>query len=129
MSILRPNHPKTELSINCKTEMITTTELLDFLCKAQKLSFLATFRQTDEGYEITLRTDLNGDSHWSDTIVFITNEGKSNWDSGGDYDFYTMDNILDEMLVKQQEKEIKEQKRKELIARLTDEEKDLLGVK
>ena len=128
MSILRPNHPKTELSINCKTEMITTTELLNFLCKAQKLSSLTTFRQTDEGYEITLRTVLNGDSHWSDTIVFITNEGKSNWDSGGDYDFYTMDNILNEMLEEERQKEIKVQKRKELIESLTPEQRELLGV-
>ena len=108
--------------------MITATELLDFLCKAQKLSFLATFRQTDEGYEITLRTDLNGDSHWSDTIVFITNEGESNWDSGGDYDFYTMDSILDEILEEQRQNEIKKQKRKELIESLTPEQRELLGV-
>jgi hypothetical protein len=110
--------------------MITTTELLDFLCKAQKLSIRdVTFRQTDEGYKITLRNDWHDDGKWSNNTVFIDNEGRSDWKSGGDYDFCTMDSILDEMLVKQQEKEIKAQKRKELIARLTDEEKDLLGVK
>lgn len=110
--------------------MITTTELLDFLCKAQKLSILdVTFRQTDEGYKITLRNDWYDDGKWSNYTVFIDNEGRSDWNSGGDYDFCTMDSILDEMLVKQQEKEIKARKRQELIARLTDEEKDLLGVK
>jgi hypothetical protein len=60
--------------------------------------------------------------------VFIDNEGESSWNNGGDYDFYTMDNILDEMLVKQQEKEIKAQKRKELIETLTPEQRELLGV-
>ena len=106
--------------------MIETTELLNFLCKAQKLSILdVTFTQTDKGYEITLRTVLNGDSHW---FIFITNEGESNWDSGGDYDFYTMDNILNEILEEQKQKEIKAQKRKELLARLTDEEKELLNL-
>ena len=110
-------------------EMITTTELLDFLCKAQKLSILdVTFTQTDEGYKITLRDDWYGDGKWSNKTVFIDNEGNSTWEKG-DYDFCTMDSILDEMLVKQQEKEIKARKRQELIARLTDEEKDLLGVK
>lgn len=108
--------------------MITTTELLDFLCKAQKLSSLTTFRQTDEGYKITLRNDWYDDGGWSDTIVFITNEGESNWDSGGDYDFYTMDRVLDDELEEQTQKEIKEQKRKELLARLTDEEKELLNL-
>ena len=108
--------------------MITTTELLDFLCKAQKLSILdVTFRQTDEGYKITLRNDWYDDGKWSNHTVFIDNEERSDWKR--DYDFYTMDSILDEMLVKQREKEIKAQKRQELIARLTDEEKELLGVK
>jgi len=108
--------------------MITTTELLNFLTKAQKVSPCgATFRQTDEGYTITLSDDWYDSNEWSNKTVFITNEGESTWDKG-DYEFYTMNSILDEMLQKQLEKEIKAQKRKELIARLTDEEKDLLGV-
>lgn len=42
-------------------EMITTTELLDFLCKAQKLRiFDVTFTQNDEGYYIILRDDWYG---------------------------------------------------------------------
>ena len=110
--------------------MITATELLDFLCKAQKLSILdITFRQTDEGYTITLRDDWYDDNKWYNKTVFFDNEGQSNWDTGGDYDFHTLNNILDEKLEEQKQKEIKEQKRQELIARLTDEERDLLGVK
>ena len=108
--------------------MITTTELLDFLCKAEKLSIVdVSFRQTDEGYTITLSDDWYDSNEWSNKTVFITNEGESTWDKG-DYEFYTMNNILDEKLEEQKQKEIKAQKRKELIARLTDDEKDLLGV-
>ena len=110
--------------------MITTTELLEFLYKAQRLSsYGPSFRQVDEGYKITLYLDWEGDNNFFNQSIFVDNEGESSWNNGGDYDFYTMDNILDEMIAKQQEKEIKAQKRKELIARLTDEEKDLLDVK
>ena len=108
--------------------MITVTELLEFLCKAQKLSILdVTFRQTDEGYEITLRDDWHDDNHWYDLTIFITNEGESTWEKG-DYDFWTMDRVLDDELEEQQEKEIKAQKRKELIESLTPEQRELLGV-
>jgi hypothetical protein len=110
--------------------MIETTELLNFLTKAQKVSACgAIFHQTDEGYKITLYCDWCDDGNNYKQSIFIDNEGQSDWNSGGDYDFYTMDRILDEMLELQKQKEIKAQKRKELIARLTDEEKDLLGVK
>jgi hypothetical protein len=110
-------------------EMITTTELLDFLCKAQKLSIIdVTYTQTDEGYTITLRDDWYDDNQWSNKTVFITNEGESTWDKGS-YEFWTMDSILDEKLEERKQKEIKAQKRQELIARLTDEEKELLNLK
>lgn len=109
--------------------MITATELLDFLCKAQKLSILdVTFRQTDEGYKIILRNDWYDDGKWSNHTVFITNEGESDWNNGGNYDFYTMDRILDEKLEEQTQKEIKARKRKELIESLTPEQRELLGV-
>ena len=109
--------------------MITATELLNFLCKTQKLSILdITFTQNDEGYYIILRDDWHDDNQWSNKTLFITNEGESTWDRG-DYEFHTMNSILDEKLEERRQKEIKAQKRKELIARLTDEEKDLLGVK
>ena len=108
--------------------MITATELLNFLCKAQKLSIIdVTFRQTDEGYVITLRDDWHDDANWYNQTVFITNEGESTWDKG-DYEFYTMNNILDEKLEEQKQKEIKAQKRKELIESLTPEQRELLGV-
>ena len=108
--------------------MITATELLEFLYKAQKLSIIdVTFTQTDEGYKITLRHDWHGDGNKNQSI-FIDKEGESTWDNGEDYDFYTMNDILDEMLEEEEQKKIKAQKRKELIESLTPEQRELLGV-
>ncbi len=109
--------------------MITATELLDFLTKAQRVSSTGTtFRKNDEGYTIVLYCDWHDDGHYSRQTVFINNENESTWEKG-DYDFDTMNTILDGMVGRELQKEIKERKRQELIARLTDEEKDLLGVK
>jgi len=108
--------------------MITATELLNFLCKAQKLFIRdITFRQTDEGYKITMRNDWYDDGEWSNNTVFITNEGESTWYKS-DFDFHTMNNMLDEKLEERKQKEIKAQKRKELIESLTPEQRELLGV-
>jgi hypothetical protein len=108
--------------------MITATELLDFLCKAQQVSGVgATFRQVDGGYYITLYCDWYDDNNYSKQTVFIDNEGNTTWNNS-DFDFYTMNTILDEMVEKQKQEEINAQKRQELIARLTDEEKELLNL-
>ena len=108
--------------------MITATELLDFLCKAQKLhSYDITFLKVDNGYFINVRCDWYNDKDYHIQSTFISNEGESTWDSG-DYEFYTMNNILDEKLEEQLQKEIKAQKRQELIDSLTPEQRELLGV-
>ena len=113
--------------------MITATDLLSLLTKAQKLSIIdITFQQTEEGYAITMRHDWYGDADWHNQGVFITNEGESAEDNvikGVQFfEFDTMNRILDEMLVEQTQKEIKAQKRKELIETLTPEQRELLGV-
>jgi hypothetical protein len=113
--------------------MITTTELLEFLCKARKLSpSCLDLRQTDKGYKITLYLDWYGDNDWHKQGVFITNEGESDWDNVIEgvqfFEFDTMNRTLDEMLVEQAEKEIKARKRKQLIESLTPEQRELLGV-
>jgi len=108
--------------------MITATELLDFLTKAQRVSPCgATFLQNDEGYYITLYCDWHDDGNNYKQSVFIDNEGESTWEKG-DYEFYTMNNSLDEMIERELQKEIKAQKRKELIESLTPEQRELLGV-
>jgi hypothetical protein len=108
--------------------MITATDLLDFLCKAQKLSpSSVSLHQTDEGYKISLYLDWCDNNHFYTQSIFVDNEGRSDWQSG-DYDFDTMNNMLDTLIQIEQEKEIKAQKRKELIESLTPEQRDLLGV-
>ena len=110
--------------------MITTIELLEFLTKAQKLSPSGvTFQQMDEGYKITLYSDWYDDNNFYNQSIVIDNEGESTWNNGGDFDFYTMGIILDEKLEVEEQKKIKAQKRKELIARMSDEDKELLGLK
>lgn len=107
--------------------MITATELLNFLCKAQKLSPSGvSLHQTDEGYKISLYLDWCGNDFYTRSI-FVDNEGRSDWQRG-DYDFDTMNDMLDTLIQKEQEKEIKARKRKELIESLTPEQRDLLGV-
>lgn len=108
--------------------MITTIELLDFLVKAQKLSIQPSFNQIEDGYYINLYYSWYNDNDFSGQTVFISNEGESDWQKG-DYDFDSMNAILDKKLQEQLQKEIKAQKRKELIARLSDEEKELLDLK
>jgi hypothetical protein len=63
-----------------------------------------------------------------DEKVVITQKGESDWNKGN-YCFDAMMDVLDEKLEEQLQEKIKERKRQELIARLTDEEKELLGVK
>jgi hypothetical protein len=108
--------------------MIKATELLEFLSKAQQLSPYTQIDKKDEGYKITMCCDWHDSNHFNDQSIFITYEGESHWTSGGDYDFHTMDGILDDLLARKAEREAKEGKRRALIARLTDEEKELLGV-
>jgi hypothetical protein len=108
--------------------MITATELLNFFCKAQKLSPSGlSLRQMDGGYKITLYLDWHDNNDFYNQSVLIDNEGHSTWNDG-DCDFCTMDGILDGMLEKQLQKEIKARKRKELIESLTPEQRELLGV-
>jgi len=110
------------------TEMIFLVEFLEFLYKAEKLNIHKNITKDDEGYSIILYYDWNDDNHFYNKEVFITNDGESNWKTG-DYDFDTINAILDKELEKQKERELKEQKRKQLIDRLTDEEKELLNLK
>lgn len=106
---------------------IGTTELFEFLNKAQELNIFDYFGKTSLGYEIVLFNDWQNNGNYYQKRVFITKKGKSIWEYG-DCEFSEMNDILDKMLEEKEQKEIKKQKRKELIARLTDEEKELLGI-
>ena len=105
---------------------IQATDLLELFSKAQQLGATYDIKQYEDGFEVKIYYAWVSDDYYHETL-FITNEGESDWGRGG-YDFYAMMELLDEKLEEEKQKEIKVQKRKELIARLTSEEKELLGL-
>ena len=107
------------------TETVTTTELLDFLAKAHKVSSHVTFKKGNGEYAISIYADWDDNDHFYQQTTHITEKGESNWRSS-DYDFFTMNSVLDGLVQKEEEREIKRQKRQELLSRLTDEERELL---
>jgi hypothetical protein len=106
---------------------IKATELLKLLSKAEKLDLTAGVCEDKDGDYVIRIYEMFRPENFDEKVV-ITQKGESNWNKGC-YSFDTMMDILDEKLEEQEQEKIKEQKRKELIARLTDEEKELLGVK
>ena len=106
---------------------IKTTELLKLFSKANQLDLSVEVREDKDGDYIVRIYEMFRPENFDENVV-ITQKGESNWNKGC-YSFDTMMDILDEKLEEKQQKEIKEQKRQELIARLTSEEKELLGVK
>jgi hypothetical protein len=87
--------------------------------------------QLDLNNEVKENTDGNYLLHIRDFDIFdeeiiITQEGNWDWDNSRDYDTLMCD--LDDRLEEKRQKKIKEEKRKELIAKLTPEEKELLGL-
>jgi hypothetical protein len=105
---------------------IQATELLQLFTKANKLQLSVEFREDKDG-DYVIKIFKLFENQFEPYEVIITQKGESNW-CKGDYHFDTMMSILDEMLEEKRQEQIKEQKRKELIARLTDEEKELLGL-
>lgn len=106
---------------------IKTTELLKLFSKANQLDLRVEVRE-DKDWDYVVRIYEMFCQEGFDEKVVITQRGESNWNKG-DYGFDAMMDVLDEKLEEKRQEEIKEQKRQELLARLTDFEKDLLGVK
>jgi cytochrome P450 len=106
---------------------IKATELLKLFSKAKQLDLSVEVREDKDGDYVVRIFEMFRTENFDENVV-ITQKGESNW-CKGDYHFDTMMDILDEMLEEKRQEEIKAQKRQELIARLTDEEKELLGVK
>ncbi len=108
---------------------IKVTELLKLLTKVEKLGLSVNVREDKAGdYVIKIFNMFEFDSKFEPYKVVITQKGESDWNKGN-YCFDAMMDVLDGELEEQKQKEIKEQKRQELIARLTDEEKELLNLK
>ena len=114
------------------SEPITTTQLLDFLVKADKVSshvnVTERFWQGNKLYEIAIHCAWDDNNNFYTATTSITEDGHHTWQNS-DYEFFTMDSVLDKLVEEEEEREIKRQKRQELLSRLTDEEKELLGVK
>jgi hypothetical protein len=105
---------------------IQATELLQLFAKANKIGATYDIKQKDDGFEIKIYYTWFEDDYYHQE-VFITNENESTWDKG-ECSFDAMMSILDQELEEQLQKEIKAQKRQELIARLTPEERELLNL-
>jgi len=106
---------------------IRETELLKLFSKANQLDLSVEVREDKDGDYIVRIYEMFHPEGFDET-VFINQQGETNWDKRC-YSFDYMMDVLDGMLEEKRQEKIKEQKRQELIARLTDEEKDLLGVK
>ena len=106
---------------------IKTTELLKLLTKVEKLGLSVNVREDKDGDYVIRIFEMFRPENFDEKVV-ISQNGESNWNKGS-YGFDAMMDWFDVLLEEQKQKEIKEQKRQELLARLTDEEKELLGVK
>jgi len=106
---------------------IKATELLKLFSKAKQLQLSVEVREDKDGDYVIRIFEMFSPENFDEKVV-ITQKGESDWDKG-DYSFDCMMDILDEQLEEKRQEEIKAQKRQELLARLTDEEKELLGVK
>lgn len=111
---------------------ITKQELLGFLHKANQLGINYTIEQVDEvGYDIKMycNWDMDYPEVFYFRYVFIPNEGYSDFDGSLNYcSFEHINEFLDARLEQKRVEGEKERKRQELLERLTDEERELLGV-
>ena len=106
---------------------IKVTELLKLFTKAEKLDLSVEVCEDKDGDYVVRIYEMFRLENFDET-VFINQQGETNWDKRC-YSFDYMMDVLDGMLEEKRQEKIKEQKRQELLARLTDEEKELLGVK
>jgi hypothetical protein len=104
---------------------IKTTDLLELFTYATQLGLSYDVKEdTDGDYKIRFYELYTNNF---DETTFITKECESNWyNSGCSFD-YLMDTFVS-MLKKKEEEKLKAQKRQEVLAKLTDEELELLGL-
>ena len=106
---------------------IKATELLKLFTKANQLGFSINVHEDKDGDYVIRIFELFSPENFDDYLI-INQKGESTCDKGA-YSFDAMMDVLDEKLEEKRQEEIKEQKRQEVLARLTNEEKELLGVK
>ena len=106
---------------------IRETEILKLFSKANQLDLSVEVREDKDGDYVIRIFEMFRPENFDEKVV-ITQKGESDWNKGN-YCFDAMMDVLDGMLEEKRQEKIKAEKRKELIARLTTEEKELLGVK
>jgi hypothetical protein len=121
------------------TKPITTKQLLDFLVKAYKVldpPGHISFKKVRGDYEIGIYHDWDDIGSFFTRTTYISEEGYPDvkylaalhhWTTS-DYLFSEMNTELDYLVSEKEKEEMRRQERKELLSRLTDEEKELLGV-
>jgi hypothetical protein len=107
---------------------IQSTELLQLLIKATKLRMSYEVCEDDDGdYVICFSEVYSTNYNTQELELIITQSGASTWDKG----HWTLESMLidfDGRLEEQEQERIKKEKRKELIATFTQEQRDLLGL-
>lgn len=104
------------------TDKVATVHLLEFIAKAQKVSPDVNVEKVDGGYGITITCAWDNDDHFYTQSAFISDKGKS-------AEFYEFSAMIDYQVKIEEERENKQQRRQEVLSRLSDEEKELLGVR
>ncbi len=104
---------------------IKATYLLELFARAGQLD-LSTFVKQDEDGNYVVKFYELYTNNFDETIV-ITQKGEDDWNKGTCSCEYLMDTFVD-MLSEKEQEELKAQKLQELIARLSDEERELLGL-
>lgn len=112
---------------------ITVTQILEMLSKATDLdiNYSVTYSALLDSHLIKFETkwfeDSSGKKHTTYENVVITKKNESNYNLGG-WDFYDLMSVLDKKLEEKNQAKIKEQQRQQVLAKLTPEERNLLGV-
>jgi hypothetical protein len=109
---------------------ITATQILEMLEKARRLGIHYEVYDDPEFntyiIEFTVNWYADEIGGWSYENVFVSKENVS--DGYGGWDVPSWINLLNEKLEEKKQKELKEEKRKALIASLTPEQRELLDL-
>lgn len=106
----------------------STLKILSLFSKADLIGYTYSVVYVSCGYKITFvlgyEANESGRIIYDESSLFVCSDGSfDTWEQE------SLNEFLDRKLNEIEEKKEKEQKRKEVLARLTDEEKELLGVK
>lgn len=110
------------------TNTIPAARVLELLSKATVLGISYTVREYDSKYYILFDVDwyYKETKRWSTETVIITKGNQSKWSTCWDFDSFMAQ--LDAKVKELEQERIKTEKREKLVKRLTQEERELLGV-